>query len=181
MLLEKIIEICANDLFRESETIEGLRKSEFEELLLLATKDSHYIFYGTFYKQIDDVTKGSPLAPALTNAFVTYHKKIWLEDCPLEFRPFYYRMYANDIFVLFNLPEHLNRFQNYLNSSHVNISFAKENEKDRISFLDVNIIHEQGKFTTSGWRKPTFRKIYTHYDSFFTIHLQNWHDSQIAL
>ena len=33
-------------------------------------------------------------------------------------------------------------------------------------FLDVNIIREQGKFTTSVYRKPTFSRIYTHFDSF---------------
>ena len=35
-----------------------------------------------------------------------------------------------------------------------------------MSFLDVNIIREQGKFTTSVYRKPTFSGIYTHFDSF---------------
>ena len=34
-----------------------------------------------------------------------------------------------------------------------------------MSFLDVNIIRELGKFTTSGYRKPTFSGIYTHFDS----------------
>ena len=35
-----------------------------------------------------------------------------------------------------------------------------------MSFLDVNIIREQGRFTTSVYRKPTFSRIYTHFDSF---------------
>ena len=34
-----------------------------------------------------------------------------------------------------------------------------------MSFLDVNIIREQGKFTTSVHRKPTFSGIYTHFYS----------------
>ena len=42
--LEKTIEICTNELFKESETVEGLSKTEFKELLSLATKDSHFIF-----------------------------------------------------------------------------------------------------------------------------------------
>ena len=37
-----------------------------------------------------------------------------------------------------------------------------------MSFLDVNIIREQGKFTTSVYRKPTVSRIYTHFDSFST-------------
>ena len=47
------------------------------------------------------------------------------------------------MFVLFNLPKHLERFQGYLNSHYVNISLTIENEKDtRMSFLHVNIIRE---------------------------------------
>ena len=47
------IEICTNELFKESEIVEGLNKTEFKELLSLATKESHFIFDGTLYKQID--------------------------------------------------------------------------------------------------------------------------------
>ena len=55
----------------------------------------------------------------------------------------------------------------YLNSCHLNISLTIEYEKDnRMSFIDVNIIHKKGKFTTSVYHKPTFSRIYTHFDSF---------------
>ena len=33
-------------------------------------------------------------------------------------------------------------------------------------FLDINIIHEQSKFTNSIHCKPTFSRVYTHFDSF---------------
>ena len=35
-----------------------------------------------------------------------------------------------------------------------------------MSFLDVNIICVQGKFTTSVYRKPIFSRIFTHFDNF---------------
>ena len=88
--LEETIEICTNELFKESETVEGLSKTEFKELLSLATKDSHFIFEGTLYKQIDGMAMGFPLSPILANAFLVYHKKKWLEHCPLEYRLLYY-------------------------------------------------------------------------------------------
>ena len=53
--LQETIEICTNELFKECETVEGLIKTEFKELLSLATKDSHFIFDGTLYKPIDGV------------------------------------------------------------------------------------------------------------------------------
>ena len=48
--LEETIGICTNELFEESETVESLGKTEFKELVALATKDSHFIFDGTLYK-----------------------------------------------------------------------------------------------------------------------------------
>ena len=39
-------------------------------------------------------------------------------------------------------------------------------ENNKISFLDVNVIREQGKFILSAYRKPTFSGVYTHFDSF---------------
>ena len=167
ILFEETTEICTNELFKESETVEGLSKPEFKELLSLATKDSYFIFDGTLYKQIDGVAMDSPLGPTLANAFLVYHEKNWLEHCLVEYGPLYCRRYIDDIFVLFNSAEHLKRFYSYLNSRHLNISLTIENEKDnRMSFLDVNIIREKDKFTTSVYRKPNFSGIYTHFDSF---------------
>ena len=43
---------------------------------------SHFIFNGLFYKQIDGVAMGSPLRPSLADAFLSYHEKNWLNNCP---------------------------------------------------------------------------------------------------
>ena len=52
-------------------------------------------------------------------------------------------------------------------TSHVNKPFFLETEQnDKISFLDVNVICEQGKFMTSTYRKPTFSSGYNYFDSF---------------
>ena len=46
------------------------------------------------------------------------------------------------------------------------MSFTIETEQNnKISFLDIIVIREQSKFTTSVYRKPTF-SVYTHFDSF---------------
>ena len=83
--MQETIEICTNELFKKSETVEGLSKTEFKEPLSLATKDSHFIFDVTLYKQIDSVAMGSPLGPTLANAFLVYHEKNWLELWPLSY------------------------------------------------------------------------------------------------
>ena len=113
---------------------------------------------------------GSPLGPSLANAFLIHHEQNWLDRCPLEYRSLYYRRYV-DIFVLFKSTNHLKRFQSYLNSCHVNVikkmSFTIETEQNNKISLDVNVICEQGKFT-SVYRKPTFGSVYTHFDRFLS-------------
>ena len=81
--LEETIEVCTNQIFKESETIEGLSNSEFKEFLSLITKNSYFIME-RFYKQIDGVTMGPPLDTLLANAFLAYNGKNWLERCPFE-------------------------------------------------------------------------------------------------
>ena len=80
--VEETIEIYTSELFKESETVEGLSKSECKENLSLATKDSHFIFDGTLYKQTDGVAMGSPLSPTLTNVFLVYHEKKMTRTLP---------------------------------------------------------------------------------------------------
>ena len=47
------------------------------------------------------------------------------------------------------------------------MSFTTECEKqNRMSFLYVQIIHEDKLFTTSVYRKCTFSGVYAHFDSF---------------
>ena len=97
------------------------------------------------YEQIDGKAMDPPLVPTLANACLVSTKKIGYNVVHSNIAHF--TIEGN---VLFNSPEHLKLFKSYLNSRHVNISFTIENEKDkRMSFLEVNVIREKGKFTTS--------------------------------
>ena len=68
--LEETIEICTNNLFRNNDIVHGLKKSEFKELLSLATKESYFIFNNILSKHIDGVAMGSPWGSSLANAFL---------------------------------------------------------------------------------------------------------------
>ena len=163
--LEENINIWTNTLSENTEKVEGL--SKIKELLSLDAKESHFIFNGKLYKQVDGVAMGSSLGPTLANAFLVHLEKYWLQNYPSDFKPYYYRRYVDDIFVLFTSPKYLEAFQNFLNGRHANKSFTVESEKqNRTSFLDVQIILEDKTFTTSVYRKPTFSGVYTHFDSF---------------
>ena len=107
-----------------------------------------------FYSQIDGLAKGFPLGPTLVNVFLCHHEKKQLNYCPNNFKPVSYKRYVDDIFVLLKKSEHVQLFVNYMNSKQKNIAFSYETEKDgAMSFLDVNMFREKGKFVTNVQRK----------------------------
>ena len=108
--------------------------------------------------------------PSLANAFLSHYERTWLDDCPVEFKPVFYRRYVDDVFVLFSSPNHLPLFKDYLNSKHNNISFTSEQEhNDSLPFLDVNVVRQELQFSTSVYKKPTFSGVYTNFKSFLPI------------
>ena len=47
------------------------------------------------------------------------------------------------------------------------MSFSMRTEKEnKLSFLDVEIMRQKGKFTTTIYRKPTFGGVYSNFESF---------------
>ena len=165
--LEKTINICTNLLYNNEDVLEGINKSEFKNLLSLATQESYFIFNDVLYKQKDGVAMRSPLGPTMAKVFLLFYEVKWFEQCSKEFKPVFYRRYVNDIFVLFESAEHLSKFRDYFNTRHPNMSFSIEQEKNgKLSFLDVEVSREKGKFVTTVYRKPTFSGLYTHFESF---------------
>ena len=124
--LEEAINICDNLLYNNEDVIQSINKSEFKNLMSLATQESHFIFNDVLYKQKDGVAMGSPLGPTMANVFLSFYEIKWLEQCPKEFKPVFYRRYVDDIFVLFESAEHLSQFRNYFNTCHSNMSFSLE-------------------------------------------------------
>ena len=159
--LDKTIDICINQLFANADTVEGFTRSELKQLLCLAKKESYFIFNGFLYKQTNGAAMGSPLGPSLANAFLSYHETNWLNSCPQGYKPVFYRRYVDDIFVLFKSNDHLKYFQELLNSRHINMSFSMQTERqNEFSFLDIEVIREQGKFSTTSYCKPTLSVVY---------------------
>ena len=56
--VHETIDICINQLFQNTDTVEGFTKLELKQLVCLATKDSNFIFNDLLYKQIDGVAMG---------------------------------------------------------------------------------------------------------------------------
>ena len=65
---------------------------------------------------------GSPLGPHYADSFLSYHEKIWLNECPEEIKPLKYKYYVDDIFVLCSDRNHHDKFKEYMNSKYQNIN-----------------------------------------------------------
>ena len=138
----------------------------------MATAQTHFLFNGSFYDQIDGVAMGSPLAPVIANLFMGHHEKSWLENSDAS-EILFYRRYVDDTFCLFHSENDALLFFHYINSRHPNIRFTMEKEADhRIPFLDVLIRDNNCSHApiTSIYRKKIVIGLLTNYFS-FTSHI----------
>ena len=172
--LNETTDIICNELFKHQAWIGGMNKNTFRELLTLAMEETCFIFDGKLYKQCDGVSMGSPLGPDYANSFMSYHEKIWLDECPDDIKPIKYRRYVDDIFVLCRDREHHEKFKEYMNSKHPNIAFTDElEENNMLPFLDVAVTRTDDGFTTNLYRKGTFSGVFTNFFSFLSIQFKS--------
>ena len=107
-------------------------------MLELSVRDVLFFFNNVLYSQINGVGMGNPLGPTLANAFLCHHEIKWLDNCPSDFKPIFYRRYVDDTFILFRDPSHVAKFLDYLNSQHSCIKFTFDIEdNNQLNFLDV--------------------------------------------
>ena len=100
---------------------------------------------------------GSPLGPTFANIFMCSLEENMLDNCPLSFRPLFYRRYVDDTFLLFRNKDHAADFLDYANGIHRNIRFTIEYENDdKLPFLDILVFRNNDHFNTTVFRKKTF-------------------------
>ena len=71
--LQETIDIAINLIFNHNPNL-NITKKKLKKLFLFATSQTHFIFNSKFYKQIDGVAMGSPLAPVLANIFMGFYE-----------------------------------------------------------------------------------------------------------
>ena len=164
--LDETIDICVNRVFQHKKKIKGMLKRQFKQLLTLTVKSSCFVFNNLYYKQIDGAAMGSPLGPTFVNLFLVYYENMWLDKCPLQFKPKYYCRYVDDIFLMFEKQDHVKKFLKYMNSRHHNIKFTFEEEhNNKIAYLDRSITRVGNELQTSLFRKKTFSGVYLNFNS----------------
>ena len=76
-------------------------KAELLKMFSIATSQTHFLFTGKVFDQIDGVAMGSPLAPVLANLFLGHHENMWLKNYQGPSNLFY-RRYVDDVFCVFD-------------------------------------------------------------------------------
>ena len=100
-----------------------LTKTELRNLFNFATTQTHFLFKGSFFDQIDGMAMGFPLAPVLANLFMGHHERIWLENCKAS-SILFNRRYVDYTFCLFDTEHDATLFFDYINDRHPNIRFT---------------------------------------------------------
>ena len=144
--------------------------SLFQKMLELSVYNTMFKFDGIYYRQVDGLGMGLPLSPTLANIFLCFHETTWLQNCPEDFKPVFFKRYMDDTFAVFRNKNHVNSFLQYLNDKHQNITFTHEEEDHgRLPFLDCMVSRTCDRFTTSVYRKPTFSGLGLSFFSFSPI------------
>ena len=69
----------------------------WKKLLRTLSTGSSFIFDNKLYKEINGTAMGSPLGLKVANAFLCSYEKIWLNECPHQFKPVIYRRHVDYI------------------------------------------------------------------------------------
>ena len=164
--LDETISLTTN--LHAEQALSKFDKATISQLLSLATKENIFLFDNQLYEQIDGVAMGSPLGPTLANIFLCFHENKWLSECPIDYKPLFYRRFVDDTFLIFKHESHVSAFLEYLNSKHPAIQFTHTTQSNNtLSFLDVSISQSPtGNLETSIYRKPTYTGLISLFSSF---------------
>ena len=81
-------------------------------------------------------------------------------------KPYIWLRYIDDVFMVWTGSEQeLIEFLNYINEAHATIKFTWSWSKERVNYLDVQVINNQGKIETDLYTKPTDKHQYLSYTS----------------
>jgi len=112
------INLILDSVFRRSDEFNGLNRRPIKKLLewVVIVKTTPLPFNGRFYRQVDGIAMGSPIAPLMADVCLNHVIDQALVVTPPECRPDLLCRYVDDLFLLFPNEDSLNRFFTNINS-----------------------------------------------------------------
>ena len=166
--LQFTLQLILDTIFKDNiETFHNLNKRRLKTLLNLAASSTTLKFQGKYYKQVDGIAMGSPIAPMLADVSMNYVIEETL-TASQQSRPTVLLRCVDDLFLVFSSNEEAQSFFGVMNRIHKSINFTQEQEcNGQLSFLDVLVSRNTGNVAqTSVFRKKTHTGLYLKWTSF---------------
>lgn len=126
-----------------------VERKTFITLAKIASCDVLMSTHDGFYKQVDGLAMGSPPAPHLANGWLNQYDHIIKGSAKL------YTRYMDDILRDIKCSAIDQKLQD-INKLHPSLKFTIEQEENgTLPFLDMKIINDNGKLTSTWYNKPT--------------------------
>ena len=138
-------------------------------LLKFCLKNTYFTFQCRFYEQIEGAAMGPPISPIVANLFMENLEVKAINTSPYPHS--LWKRYVDDTLIIIKTA-HRSSFLEHINSIDPNIQFSSEDSRrdGSISFLDILITpKEDGRISTSVYRKPTHTDLNLQWDSHHTI------------
>ena len=151
---------------REDKTISTESLLELAECVL---KNNIFEHNTKFFKQVPGTAIGTKMAPPYAIIYMDELERGFLENYHLQ--PLVWWRYIDDIFMLWQHGEkELKKFLDILNCYHPSIKFVWDYSREKINFLDVNVIRKDNQLITDLYIKPTGTHQYLHASSCHVYH-----------
>ena len=134
------------------------------DLVELVLKNNNFVFDGKHFLQRRGTAIGTRMAPAYANLFMYDLESQLLDLAPVK--PYLWLRYIDDIFMIWtNGVEQLQEFLNSINQYHDTIKFTWDWSREKINYLDVQVINNNGIIETDLYTKPTDKHQYLFHTS----------------
>ena len=101
--VSETIEIFLNNILTISTALyRGFDRKKLNPLLEICTSDNVFILNEKLYEQRDDVPIGG-VSPTIAVIFFSIQEQNWIDQCPTEFKPVFYRTFDDVTLIFSNL------------------------------------------------------------------------------
>lgn len=113
-------------------------------LMVMVEKKIFSVLKMIFFVQVKGVTMGSTFAPSLSNLYMTNFEEQYINSPNNPYKPHIhlYKIFLDNIFLIFKGHTKVNEFFAWINSIHQSITLTCTYSSNGISFLDMRVYRD---------------------------------------